>query len=565
MALILLSWVYIFFTALSLGIVFSKIMRIPFSDIVFTIVSGLFGITLLASIWAFWFPIDIGFHLILIILSIFFGYKNKENIKVVLQDAYSQLNALSKPIKLSFYISSLLILAQCATAPYIIDNETYYIQTIKWLNEYGFVKGLANLHLFFGQTSGWHITQSVYSLSFLYDRFNDLNGFLLLLVNCFAFKKWQAYTVHHKRNDLLFGLLPLTYAFLFQFISTPSPDLAVYLLSFLLFSCYLEKRDSVSAQLKQMSVIALFAVYIKITAVVLLIIPLLVFVRHYKTTNKELSSIKILSGLTFSLFLLKNTMLTGYPLFPLQFMAWTDLNYQVPREIMDFFFSKNMLHSFYIPFNTYADVSILHMIKQYFFHSGIDSFMALISLLVLLLFPLMSTRFDTKKRFWTIYGSFVLLITLLCFSSPQYRFHIHFTLFFALLLLTTVLKNQKTIQFFQTMSLVVVAVLLFRPISFKDITDNPLLADNSFFHLKDVIQPEPNTKYPLEFKGDSRGNLKFHTPVNPPLFWMSGNGELPCVNSEQLIYFETNFHYMPQQRSHNLADGFYSQKLTGHD
>ncbi|TBX67503.1 hypothetical protein EZL74_09540 [Flavobacterium silvisoli] len=540
-------------------------IRIPSSDATFTIVSGLFGITLLASIWAFWFPIDIGFHFILLSLSLFFGNKNKENIKAVVKDAYTQLKTFNKPVKLLFYLSSLLILAQCATVPYIIDNETYYIQTIKWLNEYGFVKGLANLHLFFGQTSGWHITQSVYSLSFLYDRFNDLNGFLLLLVNFFAFKKWQEYTIHHKRNDLLFGLIPLTYVFIFQFISAPSPDLAVYLLSFLLFSCYLDKSDSLSTQLKQMSVIALFSVYIKITAVVLLIIPLLVFVKHYKKTNNEMSSIKILSGLTFTIFLLKNTILTGYPLFPLQFKVWPDLNYQVPTAIMNFFFSKNMLHSFYIPFNAYADVSVIYMIKQYFFHSGIDSIMALISLAVLLLFPLMSNQFDAKKRFWTIYGSFVLLITLLCFSSPQYRFYIHFTLFFALLLLTTVLKNQKTIQIFQVSSLIIVALLLFRPVSFKHLTNNPLLADNSYFHIKNIIQPEPNTKYPLEFKGDSRGNFKFHTPVDPPLFWMNGNGELPCVNSEQLNYFETNFHYMPQQRSHNLADGFYSQKLTGHD
>ncbi|WP_162127811.1 LIC_10190 family membrane protein [Flavobacterium phycosphaerae] len=566
MLLILLSWVYIFGTALSLGTYFSKRLQILPTDIVFTVVSGLLGITLLASVWAFWFPIAIGFHLVLLFISLLLGYRNKALLRALLQKMLLQLNSFSKPIKLIFSISSLLILAQCATAPYIVDNETYYIQTIKWLNEYGLVKGLANLHLFLGQTSGWHITQSVYSLSFLYDRFNDLNGFLLLLLNFFTFQKWQEFSIHNRKIDLLFGLIPLTYAFLFQFISAPSPDLPVYVFSFLLFSYYLDNNDvSKAIQLKKIAVLALFAVYIKITAAVLLLFPLLLFFKHYKTVNKELTSIKLLGTLTFLVFVLKNITLTGYPLFPLQFMSFPDLNYKVPTEIMDFFFSKNMLHSFYIPFNSYADVSVLFMIKQYFFHNGIDGIIGLTTLLPLFLFPFISKLFASRKQLWVIYGNFILLLILLCISSPQYRFYVYYTLFFGLLLLTILLKNAKNIIALHGISLTLVTILVFIPISFKSVTTNHLLADNSFFHLKNILQPEPNTKYSLKYKGDSRGNLKFHTPINPPLFWITGNGDLPAVNSEQLIYFETNFHYMPQQRSFNLADGFYAQKITGHD
>jgi hypothetical protein len=76
----------------------------------------------------------------------------------------------------------------------LIDNETYYIQTIKWLNEFGFVKGLANLHPFFAQTSGWHILQSAFSFSYLPFSNNDLNGFCLLLGNLFAAFRLQDYS-----------------------------------------------------------------------------------------------------------------------------------------------------------------------------------------------------------------------------------------------------------------------------------------------------------------------------------------------------------------------------------
>jgi hypothetical protein len=460
----------------------------------------------------------------------------------------------------------LLILAQCATAPYIIDNETYYIQTIKWLNEYGFVKGLANLHLFFGQTSGWHITQSVFSLSFLYERFNDLNGFALLLANYFAFKKWDDYLTSGNKIDLVFGLLPLSYAFLFQFISSPSPDLPIYVFGFILFSYFLEKSDtSKSILLKKITVLSLFAVYIKITAVVFLLFPLLLYFKYYKIVKKELGSIKVIGFMTLLLLIIKNITLTGYPLFPLQLLPFPSLNYKVPTEIMAFFFSKSMMHSFYIPYNSYSDTSITIMIKQYFLHNGIDGIIGLITLLTVIVTPFILNKFETKKQLWTLYASFILLLIMLCYSSPQYRFYVYFTLFFGLLLLPLLLKKAKQIVIVQTISLVIVAILLFIPVSFNKITNNSLLANNSRFHLINILQPEPNTKYSLEYKGDSRGNLKFNTPINPPLFWISGNGILPAVNSEQLQYFETNFHYMPQQRSLNVADGFYAQKITGHD
>ena len=96
-------------------------------------------------------------------LSMFHIYTQHQNLPV------KKLNFRNKIL---FGIISLLILAQCASPPLILDNESYYIQTIKWLNQYGFVKGLVNLHVFLGQTSGWHLLQSAFSFSFLYDRFN---------------------------------------------------------------------------------------------------------------------------------------------------------------------------------------------------------------------------------------------------------------------------------------------------------------------------------------------------------------------------------------------------------
>src|SRR6218665_249928 len=434
MILILLSWLYIFFTAFSFGIAFSKLLHLKQFDVVITSILGLFTVTIMASVWAFFDSISIAFHVILLVLSVLFWYNNKRTFNSVLNNVWAEIKLYSSPIKILLAISSLLILAQSATIPFIIDNESYYIQTIKWLNEYGFVKGLANLHLFFGQTSGWHITQSVYSFSFLYDRFNDLNGFFLLLVNVFAFQKLNAYLTKGNRFDLLFGLLPLTYVFLFQFISSPSPDFAVYSLGFILFSMYLQTDSDAKDNFIILSIFALFAFYVKITAVLLLMLPLFLFIKRFKVLKEKFGLVFSIGCLILLLFVAKNYTLSGYPLFPLLNLRMDELDYTVPTIIMDFFFSKSMLNSFYIDNSLFTDASLITLLKHYFLMNGIAGYIGLLSVITLVICPFVILIKRLPRSIWGIYFAFLTLTLLLFFSSAQYRFYVYFTLFFLLLL-----------------------------------------------------------------------------------------------------------------------------------
>lgn len=562
MVLILLSWLYLFFTSITLGIGFSKLFSIQKLHIAITVILGLFGITLLASCWAIFGAINIGFHVLLLLLSIVLGFYFKNDFKEIVKSTFHQFRQFPLSIKILFAFSSVFILAQSAALPFIVDNETYYIQTIKWLNEYGFVPGLANLHLFLGQTSGWHITQSVYTFSFVYDNFNDLNGYLLLLVNFWAFQKLHSYFIGGNRLDLVFGLLPLSYVFLFQFVSAPSPDLPVYLIGLMVFSMYLElQRDFNLEKFSIISAFVLFAVYIKITAVVLLILPLLFLIKYAALLKNQLVRLQLLSGLVLFLFTVKNIMLTGYPFYPLTVLPYSDADYVVPKNIMDYFFSREMMHSFYIEFGAFQDASIPYILKQYFFHNGIDSIIALATIILIVISPLIISKYYPKQKIRDIYFVFIALLLLLVFSSPQYRFYVHFTIFFGLVFLSILLTKRKLILGLMSLSLLAVGVLVFVPISFSALTPNKLLANNSSFQMENCIFPKPNTKETENYTKLTKGNLEYYSPTETELFWITGNGNLPCINGEQLDYFETYFYVIPQLRGQTLGEGFYAKKL----
>jgi len=564
MLLILISWFYIFITAISFGIVFSKIVRLKQFEVIITTIFGLFSVTLLATVWAFFGPINIAFHLFLCISSLLFWYKNKLTFTTLLKVIYCQIKSLSIPIKILFVISSVLILAQSATLPFIIDNESYYIQTIKWLNEYGFVPGLANLHLFLGQTSGWHISQSVFSFSFLYERFNDLNGFCLLIGNFFAFQKLSDYFSKSNRMDLVFGLLPLTYVFLFQFISAPSPDLPIYVIGFILFSEYLQ-NNQIKYQFITISVLALFAFFIKVTAFILLLFPLVLFIKHFIVLKKQFYTTTLLSSLVFILFIIKNSLLSGYPLFPLICFRIDTFDHTVPSIIMNFFFSKSMLHSFYMPYGTFDNSSLLYILKKYFFSNGLSGYFGILSLLIIGIVPVIIIKKRLIKSIWTIYFAFIALAVFLILSAPQYRFYIYFSLFFLLILLSLVLSNQKQIIRLLGLNMIVIAIILILPMSFNNLTKNKFLTKNNTFHLKNIFIPEPNSKWKNEYKKTSIGNMHYHSPTNTSFFWVTGNGDLPCINNSQLNYFQKGFLFIPQQRSVDLSNGFYSQKVSGNE
>ncbi len=365
MLLILISWIYSLFLVVNLGVGFAKWLKVKVTDLVLLSFFGLFSTTILAGFWAVFYRINFEFHLVFLFLNLILFLVFKKSIVGVYQELWTRIKSLALVFKIILSVIALLIIAQCASVPYLIDNETYYIQTIKWLNEYGFVKGLANLDLLFAQTSGWHIAQSALNFSFIYGRFNDLSGFCLLLANVYAILQLQDLYKSNQQNIglLLMGMLPLFNVLLFQFISTPSPDLVVYVLSFVIFSYIISNYKSLNLDdFKLISILVFWGFIVKSTSIIYLFIPLFLFLTNYKTFYIGALKITFLGTLVFSLFIIKNTILLGYPLFPLRFTLFSSENYAVPNEIIQFYFSREGLYRFFVSSNELQSMNVLQIV-----------------------------------------------------------------------------------------------------------------------------------------------------------------------------------------------------------
>nr|WP_237588686.1 hypothetical protein [Polaribacter sp. DS7-9] len=440
-----------------------------------------------------------------------------------------------------------LVALKSSGIPFIADNESYYIQTIKWLNEYGFVNGLANLHIFLAQNSGWHTLQAGLNFSFLYDRINDINGFVVLICSFFFLLEFQK-----KQQKTWLGYIPIFNILLFQFIDTPSPDLPILLICPILFYFFIDKQINTNTG-KKFVLLFLWLTFIKLSVAPLGLLFLL-------WINKpKIFKFFLASGSLFGiLWIAKNSIISGYPLYPFKYFA-LDVDWLVPEKL-HFFINDLTKKTGYFENNILTEFSFLEKLKHWFLLSGINSFFNK-GMVLLFLSTLLTKSFRKENRYKILYFILLIHFVLILITSPQFRFFLPEFIFFSIVIVRDILNWQKKIHFIKPILIigVILPVIFLFPVSISKLTTNVHHKLFENFSVNQLVIPQPNSKYyDIKFEVKEKDNLLYYSPKENFFFYGTANGNLPCVNEAYLNYFEYNYNIYPQMRSFDLKDGFYS-------
>ncbi len=542
----------------------NRVLQSQKQDTIITIFFGFFGVTLLASIWAIPFAINGYFHILLLLITSALAFLNCKEIVAFWHQLKTELLGLSTFLKIVLALISILILAQSASPPFVIDNESYYIQTIKWLNEFGFVNGLVNLHVFLGQTSGWHILQSAFNFSFMYNRFNDLSALALVLGNVYAIFRLHDYISKKdtSKGNLIFGLFPIANVFFFQFISAPSPDIAIYVLSFILLHQFVICYSSYTKQaFFAVVLLSFFMIFIKLTAFPFCLFALVLYKRYFIFTRSTSSIIVLFGSLTLLLFAIKNIIVTGNLLFPLQGIESLKTSWSLPTSIEIYFANYTKPYAYHLTAEAFENASYFTKLKSWLLAPSLHGIFNKLMIVLLAVVPFIIAKSKNKKALFIIYTVSVITMVFLLLTSPQYRFFFPFILCFSLLIASKLLMHRKSIQVVLIMSVILAAIPLFFKINNQQISNNKQLAVSSTFSSEYLITPYKNSKYSEEYETLPLQNTSIHTPNNVDFFWGTGNIPLPALNQEQLDFFKANFKVIPQQRTKDLKEGFYAKEI----
>ncbi len=336
-----LNWLFFSMTFWILGAGFfaawqrgkTEPLHMPESD---TILVG-FCLSLLFALWTSLFlPLGITSQIvyILIVVGVLLAlFCKKKLVLPRLQRPNSWLTLVL--IALVF----LLIFINSLNRPTNPDSGIYHAQTIRWIESYPVVPGLANLHTRLGFNSSWLVVNALFSFHQIFPQsLHCLPGFLFVVVCAALLQKGAAAYRQGKIVPALFGLLAV--AFLLETnigqASSPGTDLPAILLMVLLTFLWINQEWE-AAQNALGGIVMVFLTFtvitIKLSAAPIALLTLIVLFRFLRQKQRQaLRWFFLLAGLVFIPWCARSVMLTGYLVYPIPFPDLFSVDWKIPAE-----------------------------------------------------------------------------------------------------------------------------------------------------------------------------------------------------------------------------------------
>ncbi|TRX37336.1 hypothetical protein FNW52_05070 [Flavobacterium sp. ZT3R18] len=354
------------------------------------------------------------------------------------------------------------------------------------------------------------------------------------------------------------GLIMLFNVLFLQFINSPSPDFILLVLSQIIFYLFLEEKNS-DENFKIITLLILLLIFIKITIASFILIPLYLVVREKKGLLFFISA----GTITTLLFILKNSITSGYPFYPLNLFP-LPVDWKIPETILAFI-TEATNNTGYFENLKLDQPSYLFKINSWLHLGGINR---IFNWGILLLFVLVLFTKKTQKQnnYKILYFILVIHFIIILSVSPQFRFFLPEFIFLTALFISDFcerLQISKKMISYLLLYLSILPIVAIEFVNFKYLTENKLHQRKANLNWTQIFIPSENSSLSkIPFEKRKCRNMEYYSPKENFFFWGTANGPLPCVNKVQLDYFEKYYHIIPQLRTSLLKDGFYSKRTV---
>lgn len=302
-----------------------------------TALTGFFGITTVGAFLSLFMPIAGAAHGIILAGGLCAYLLQRRNIHTQLSVYIQQALTASRGMQLFYLAAVLYVTYLSAQQSFTYDEGLYYAQFIKWIQQYPVVPGLANLHFRFGLNSHWHILAAVFNFSWLTGTAgNHLNGALYLLVVLYLLpgKQDSPFITFVKAGLLIMINMPQLCVYN---IIAPAADLPVFYIGILVILVWLQQSRSLSAGAGSIFLLLapIYLVTVKVSAVPILLLTVILYLQFLrKKLYLQCFILLIPALLMMAPWLIRNIILTGYPLYPMELPAFFHTGWEVPTSVV---------------------------------------------------------------------------------------------------------------------------------------------------------------------------------------------------------------------------------------
>lgn len=344
---VLLIWIYMMITAYLIGFGFLSLPRGIKSYAIKSedsyIMAGIAVVTVYAQAFSLFAQVGLAAHLILVAvcMGIAIGLRKR------LKEHLCRWRLSVSPVRILVIIFLLLLFA-FGTSRGIIHYDTglYHAQSIRWIEEYGIVPGLGNLHSRLAYNSSSFSLSALYGMKFLGERsFHACAGFLAFWIAKVCLDgirrgKAKKVTVSDlARVTAVYYLLNI-----FDEMISPASDYFMVLIFFWIIIKWLDLLESSEGSYVPYALLCLMGVSlmtIKLSAALILLLVLKPAMMMIRGKNKAaIAGFMGLGFLTALPYLIRNVILSGWLLYPSTFFDIFQPDWKIPKGMAEYDFRE---------------------------------------------------------------------------------------------------------------------------------------------------------------------------------------------------------------------------------
>ncbi|WP_000879757.1 LIC_10190 family membrane protein [Leptospira interrogans] len=331
MLAILISAILSLYIFISFGILAEKILKVKFQ---FTdrVLVGLSVTNTLVSLVSLFLPITILVLFIFLSFCFVFLYFERKNLKLLTFGLIHKniIVIITFPFLLSALVFSL-------NPPFAYDSGLYHIQSIKWIQEYSVVPGLANLHGRFGFNPNIFTIFALTSLKEIFKQEIFSVNFVIYSIlvlhsinRIYKILKQEGFT----NSFLLHSIVLFLILEQFMSLSSPTPDLISIVLPLYILTNLPKNENGIHSKLNLENyfssiISSVYTISVKLATIPLCILILLLIIR-YKFDGKKLLIVISIIFLILLPWLIRNVILSGYLIYPFSAIDIFNFDWKVP-------------------------------------------------------------------------------------------------------------------------------------------------------------------------------------------------------------------------------------------
>lgn len=342
MLIVLMNWCYIAITVFLLGYGFSALSNKVFGHRVQKIDSLLMAGMIFATVYAQYYSliggVGVTANLILVLLCIIIFVLCRKNILDTLSRKIKEYG-IGKWVTLTVLIGAWAFFTSRGYMHY--DSDLYHAQSIRWIEEYGVVPGLGNLHERFAYNSSFFAVSALYSMRFLAGRsLHTLSVFFAVLLSITVLDitdSWKRKRFVISDYARVGGIYYLTT--IVDEVVSPASDYSIMCVIFFIIIKWLDLLDKEEKRITPyalLCVVGVYAITLKLTAGLILI--LLIKPAYLLIKEKRVKQIVmyLLTGLVVAIpWFARTVVISGWLIYPFSSLNLFQVDWKMNSVILD--------------------------------------------------------------------------------------------------------------------------------------------------------------------------------------------------------------------------------------